>query len=261
MSRLLACLLLLACAPVALAWGEPGHRLVADLATAELSAEAHAEVARLLAGETEPTLAGIAIWADRLRDRDPERFRATARWHYANLAESGCDYLPARDCPDGGCVAAAIQSQTRILADRSRPRAERADALKFVVHLVGDVHQPLHGGYGADRGGNRYQIQYRGRGDNLHWLWDSLLLDDLDQARYLDKLAALPLAVSRPASVLPPDAAGWVRESCAIVRRPDFYPDGHEIGDDYVTRWRPLAEERLRVAGSRLAMLLNDALK
>jgi len=260
MRRLFACLLLLACAPVAWAWGELGHRLVGDLAAAELSTDARAEVATLLAGEAEPTLAGVAIWADRLRDSDPARYQATARWHYANLAQNGCDYQPARDCADGGCVVVAIQAQTRILADRSRTRAERADALKFVVHFVGDIHQPLHGGYAADRGGNKYQIHYRDRGDNLHWLWDSLMLDDLDHARYLDKLAALPLAVPQPASLLPPDAAGWVRESCAIVRRPDFYPAGHKIEDAYVTRWRPLAEERLRVAGSRLAMLLNAAL-
>lgn len=258
MRRLIACLLLLALAPAALAWGELGHRLVADLATAELSADARAEIARLLAAEAEPTLAGVASWADRLRDSDPARFKATARWHYVHIAEHGCDYQPARDCRGDGCVVAAIQAQTRILADRSRPRAERTDALKFVVHFVGDIHQPLHGGYAADRGGNRYQIQYRNRGDNLHWLWDSLLLDDLDHARYLDKLAAL--AVARPASLLPPDAAGWVRESCAIVRRPGFYPDSHKISNAYVARWRPLAEERLRLAGSRLAMLLNAAL-
>lgn len=260
MYRLFACLLLLACAPAAWAWGELGHRLVADLAAAELGTDARAEVATLLAGDAEPTLAGVAIWADRLRDSDPARFKATARWHYANLARNRCDYQPARDCADGGCVVAAIQAQTRILADRARPRAERSDALKFVVHFAGDSHQPLHGGYSADRGGNQYQIQYRDRGDNLHWMWDSLVLDDLDQARYLHRLAALPLAVARPASLLPPDTAGWARESCAIVRRPGFYPDGHKIGAAYVTRWRPLAEERLRLAGSRLAMLLNAAL-
>ena len=259
MRRLFACLLLFACAPVALAWGELGHRLVGDLATAELSADARAEIVRLLATEAEPTLAGVAIWADRLRDSDPARYKATAHWHSVDIAEHGCDYQPGRDC-SGGCVVDAILAQTRILADRSRPRAERADALKFVVHFVGDIHQPLHGGYAADRGGNQYQIQYRDRGDNLHWLWDSLMLDDIGQDRYLRKLAALPLAVSLPAIVLPPDAAGWARESCAIVRRPDFYPDSHTISDAYVARWRPLAEERLRLAGSRLAMLLNAAL-
>ncbi len=260
MRRLFACLLLLACAPVAWAWDELGHRLVAELAEDELSADARAQVAGLLAGEIEPTLAGVSTWADRLRDSDPGRFKATARWHFVNLAEHGCDYQPIRDCAGGDCVIAAIQAQARILADRLRPPTERGDALRFVVHFVGDIHQPLHGGYAGDRGGNRYQINYRDRGDNLHWLWDSLLLDDLDQTGYLRKLTALPLVVPRPSRVLPPDAAGWARESCAIVRRPDFYPDGHSISDAYVARWRPLAEERLRVAGSRLAMLLNAAL-
>lgn len=260
MRRLIAFVLLCACIPAAFAWGELGHRLVGALATAELTPQARAEVERLLAGETEPTLAGVASWPDHLRDSDPARFKATSRWHYANLADNGCDYQPARDCPDGNCVIAAIQAQTRILADRSRPRAERIDALKFVVHFVGDIHQPLHGGYASDRGGNRYQVQYQGRGDNLHWLWDSLMLDDLGQAAYQRKLAALPLVIPQPAALLPPDAAGWARESCAIVRQPGFYPGGHKIGADYVAAWRPVAEERLREAGSRLAMLLNAAL-
>lgn len=260
MRRLIACLLLSACIPVASAWGELGHRLVGSLAAAELTPQARAEVERLLAAEAEPTLAGVSIWPDRLRDNDPPRYKATARWHYVNLADHACDYQPARDCPDGNCVIAAIRAQTRILADRTRPRGERIEALKFVVHFVGDIHQPLHGGYASDRGGNRYQVQYRGRGDNLHWLWDSLMLDDLDPPAYQRKLEALPLAILQPAAALPPDAAGWARESCAIVRRAGFYPDGHKIEAAYVDQWRPLAEERLRLAGSRLAMLLNAAL-
>lgn len=260
MRRLLACLLLFACVPAASAWGELGHRLVGALATAELTPQARREVERLLAAEAEPTLAGVSIWPDRLRDNDPPRYKATARWHYVNLAEHACDYQPPRDCPDGNCVVEAIRAQVRILADRTRPDAERTDALKFVVHFVGDIHQPLHGGYAGDRGGNRYQIQYKGRGDNLHWLWDSLMLDDLDAAAYQRKLAALPLVIPQPATALPPDAAAWARESCAIVLRNGFYPDSHKIDATYVDHWRPLAEERLREAGARLALLLNAAL-
>jgi hypothetical protein len=253
-------LALLALSPAAAAWGRLGHRLVGDLATAELTPAARAEVSRLLAGEPEPTLAGVSTWPDEIRDTDPTRYKATARWHYANLADHGCAYESTRDCPDGACVVGAIAAQTAILADRKRPLAERRDALKFVVHFVGDIHQPLHGGYARDKGGNTYQVQYDGKGDNLHWLWDSLMLDKLGQPAYLARLQALELAVARPKQVLPPDAAGWARESCAIVLRDGFYPDGHSVGADYAARWRPLAEERLRVAGSRLATLLNAAL-
>ncbi|HXH01097.1 MAG TPA: S1/P1 nuclease [Xanthomonadaceae bacterium] len=258
MRRLLLCLLLVVPA-MAGAWGPLGHRLVGDLAQAELTPAAQREVVRLLADEPEPSLAGVSIWADQLRDTDPARFKATARWHYANLAENGCDYQPLRDCK-GGCVVGAIEDQTRLLADRSMPWQQRIDALKFVVHFIGDIHQPLHGGYARDRGGNRHQVNYRDKGDNLHWLWDSLLLDDLDQRAYLRKLQALPLVVPRPSSVLPPDAAGWVRESCSFVVAPGFYPASHVIDANYIAMSRPLAEERLRRAGARLAEVLNAAL-
>ena len=87
-----------------------------------------------------------ASWADELRYADPERFKATSRWHYINAKGGGCDFDPARDCPDGDCVTGALDRQLAILADRKQPLAARRDALKFVVHLVGDEHQPMHAG-------------------------------------------------------------------------------------------------------------------
>lgn len=258
MRRLIACLLLTCCAPAVQAWGALGHRLVGDLAQAELTPAAAREVARLLTGELEPTLAGVSTWADQLRDTDPVRFKATARWHFVNLAEHGCDYQPARDCK-GGCVVAAIEDQTRLLADRKLPRQLRVDALKFVVHFIADIHQPLHGGYARDRGGNTWQVNYRARGDNLHSLWDNQLLENLDQRVYMRKLQSLSLVVPAPARVLPPDAAGWARESCAFVVAPGFYPASHVIDAAYIAASRPLAEERLRRAGARLAQVLNAA--
>ena len=156
-------------------------------------------------------------------------------------------------------MIAAIRAQTRILADRTRPRGERIEALKFVVHSSSTFTSRCTAATPATAA-QPLQVQYRGRGDNLHWLWDSLMLDDLEPPAYQRKLEALPLAILQPAAALPPDAAGWARESCAIVHRAGFYPDGHKIDAGYVDQWRPLAEERLRLAGSRLAMLLNTAL-
>src|SRR5690606_28211337 len=152
-------LLTLAASPAALAWSALGHRMVGELAQRHISPAAQAQVALLLAGESDPTLAGVADWADRLRDLDPERFKATSRWHYVNTPPShDCDYEPARDCPDGQCVIGAIEAQRAILADRSQPLEARRDALKFIVHFVGDVHQPMHANNRDDLGGNRYQV-------------------------------------------------------------------------------------------------------
>lgn len=249
--------LLLALAAPAGAWGALGHRLVAALAWQQLQPDVRAEIEGLLAGEADPTLPGIATWADQLRGNDPDLGRRSARWHYVNIAEHDCDYDAARACPGGDCVVEAINDQAAILADRSRPREERLQALKFVVHFVGDVHQPLHAGYGHDKGGNTVQVHFDGDGSNLHRLWDSGLLysADLDEAAWLERLDADPHYVPGNGN-----AAEWARNSCRIVLRPGFYPAQATIGDDYVQTWRPVAERQLERGGAHLAALLNRTL-
>ena len=104
-----ALLATLAASAPALAWSALGHRLVGELAERHLGPAAEAQVKLLLAGEADPTLAGVADWADRLRDLDPERFKATSKWHYVNTPPGAdCGYVPPRDCPDGQCVIGAI---------------------------------------------------------------------------------------------------------------------------------------------------------
>ncbi|MDQ3618381.1 MAG: S1/P1 nuclease [Pseudomonadota bacterium] len=254
--------LLLATTGPAAAWGTLGHRLVAALAWDELDPQARAEITALLAGEAEPTLPGIANWADDLRANDPELGKRSARWHYVNIAEHGCAYDAVLACRGGDCVVAAIRAQTAILADRNQPKAARLQALKFVVHFVGDVHQPMHAGYGHDRGGNDVQLNVPdgskdGSGSNLHALWDSGLLrtTGLDEAAYLQRLRALPLTAP-----LPCDAAAWAEASCHLVVQPGLYPPGAKIGDAYVQRWLPVAEMQLRRGGNQLARLLARTL-
>ena len=246
----------------ALGWGAQGHRLVARLADQELSPAARREVDRLLAGEADPTLAGIANWADELRDNDPELARRTSRWHFVNLAEQGCEYLPRRDCPNGDCVIEAIRKQATILSDRRQSLAARRDALKFIVHFVGDVHQPMHAGYGRDRGGNDTQVNDAGFGTNLHSVWDSRLLfqQRLTDSAYVEKLQALPLAVSLARNPLPPASIEWAKDSCAIVLQPGIYPAKPTLSPDYFLQWTPVAELQIKRAGSRLAQLLNASL-
>src|SRR5688500_17561359 len=97
---------LLLVAPLAFGWSALGHRLVGKLAQRHLDPQAQAEVAALLAGEPEPTLAGVATWADELRNSNPPRFKATSKWHYINAKGGGCDFDLERDCPGGDCVVA-----------------------------------------------------------------------------------------------------------------------------------------------------------
>jgi len=261
------CALLLTLLPAAAhAWSGYGHRLIGRLAEAELTPQARAEVARLLGAaddrrRDQRMLGDIADWADDLRDDHPELGRATTRWHYINLGEDRCRYAPLKHCPDGNCVIGAIETQRGILADPKQPDAARAQALKFLVHFVGDAHQPLHAGYGRDKGGNTFQIQLNGKGSNLHTLWDREVVASakLNEDRYLQHLQRMPLP--REARVGIGNPTAWTEASCRIVLRDGFYPPRAKIEPAYFTQWRPTADAQLRIAGHRLAMLLNDALR
>lgn len=261
-SLMLIAMLLLCLPGKAWAWGPAGHRIVGQLAEARLHPAALAQVRRLLADEQDASLAGVSNWADDLRATGSPLGRATSRWHFVNFQGGDCGYVPARDCPDGNCVVAAISRNFLVLADRSRPDAEREVALKFLVHLVADVHQPLHATARDDRGGGLYQVSYHGLGRNLHWVWDSLILEqrNLSDADYVRMLGQQPALAPDPTRRSDRPAVDWAVESCALVDAAQLYPRGHLIDEAYVTAHRALVDQRLRQAGSRLADMLNFAL-
>lgn len=259
--RSLAFAVLLLCLPtLACAWGQTGHRLVGELAAAELTPAARAKVDRLLADEPEPTLAGVSVWADDVRET-PE-YQWTTSMHWVNFAQGQCNYNAATQCPDGRCVVEAIGRFQTDLADPDTATEQRRTALKFLVHFVGDIHQPMHAGYAADRGGNQFQINYLREGWNLHSVWDSLILDSLklDLAAYRDRLMAIALSAEARDALQRSDPADWAEESCRLVQQDAFYPPKHKITGRYLDAKRPLAEQQLKLAGSRLAALLNAAL-
>jgi hypothetical protein len=243
---LLFSFLLAVSATSAFAWGTRGHQAVANLAYAKLTQKTRADVDRLLALESGATLASISTWADVIRDE------TTARWHFVNFPRGTCRYDVRRDCPDGQCVVEAVNAQLAVLASNASDE-KRLTALKFVVHLVADMHQPLHAGYLDDRGGNRYQVQAFGGGTNLHALWDSGLIYNTraTTAALTARLLALPSADGDL------DAAHAAQESCRIVQTSGFYP-GRTVDADYVERFTPVMEQQLRVAGARLAAMLNS---
>ena len=268
---------LLVLSPVALAWSALGHRMVGELAQRHLTPEAQAQVTRLLAGEPDPTLGGVASWADALRNTDPARFKATSRWHYVDTPPGTCAYVPARDCPDGNCVIGAIDKQRAILADPGQPLSARRDALKFVVHFVGDIHQPMHANNRKDKGSNDFQISLRTdqppeaynreryvdgvMGSNLHQIWDYYLLGSrgLDADAYVAQLDKLPWPPTSTANTH--DPAAWAFESCSLIDSRHLYPDSHKMDSRYLDAERPLAEQRIRQAAWRLAAILNETLK
>ncbi len=259
---LVVLLSLLLVTPAAWAWGPLGHRVVAALAWRQLTPAARAAVEKLLAGSPWDRLVDTASWPDEIRDMPPYQrlWKRTRHMHYINFDSADCHYKPARQCRDGQCVVAAIGQYEKRLADRSLPKKQRVRALVFVVHFIGDIHQPLHAGYRRDAGGNFYQVQFRGHGTNLHRVWDSGLLDTrgMTWKQYADFLAAegpVQLPASEP-GVAPP--VQWAEESCRITRH--IYPQGHKIDRAYVEKELPQAEQRLREAGARLADVLNRIL-
>lgn len=238
----------LATSPAALAWGSDGHKIVAMLAEAQLTPAARKEVDRLLALEPGATLPSISTWAD--EHRNP----ATAAWHYVNFPRGDCNYQPERDCPDGKCVVAAIDRQIEVLRT-SNDDEKRLNALKYVVHFIGDIHQPLHAGYGDDRGGNSYQLQAFMRGSNLHAVWDTGLIKALQQENeaIVKSLLVRPLSLQKS----PFQAASIAMDSCKIVAQVGFYPD-RLVTPEYVDRYVPVMAYQLAAAGYRLAQVLNE---
>ena len=227
-------------------WGTDGHQVIATLAEQQLTLAARKEINRLLALEPGQTLASISTWAD--EHRNPQ----TAPWHYVNLPRGTCTYEAARDCPDGKCVVEAINRQADVLTSNAADQA-RLTALKYLVHLVADIHQPLHAGYKDDRGGNTYQLQAFMRGTNLHAFWDTGLIKSLneDPESMSRRLATKTVKVN----------AGWTaasaaQDSCQIVATTGFYPE-RLVGMDYIAKYTPVMEERLVEADVRLAQVLN----
>ena len=233
------------------AWGSQGHQVIAGLALAQLTPKAKAEVDRLLAQEPSETLVSISTWAD--EQKNP----ATARWHYVNFPRDSCTYDAERDCPDGQCLVVAIERQTKVLASNA-PDEKRLNALKYLIHLVGDVYQPLHAGYLDDKGGNKYQLQAFMRGSNLHALWDSGIIKSMNEDP--DAMTARLLKRKAPFTTQKWSAVQAAEQSCQIVGAAGFYPE-RRVGQDYIERFTPVLEQQLLAAGAALSRAINQTVK
>jgi len=177
--------------------------------------------------------------------------------HYVNPPIADCNYIRDRDCEGGRCVIETIDRQVDILKSRTSDAA-RLVALKYVVHFIADVHQPLHVGLSSDKGGNQFQVRAFGHGTNLHGVWDRELI--VRRPGGLSQLLNDAAALRQAGSSRPADPVKWARESCVISRSSGFYPEDRRIGDAYVVRWDSTLVTQLSLAGRRLAETLNDAL-
>lgn len=262
----------------ALAWWEYGHRTVASIALRNVTPVTRARIAALLKAEAQlgtpkcqvRSLEDAAVWPDCIR-KENWRWGYTFPWHFQDIQVCG-GFDIKQDCASGTCVTAQIDRNARILADRSLPVAQRLEALAFLAHFVGDIHQPLHGSDNHDQGGNAAKTAYgQATGSNLHSIWDGWEAERAISSarpalvrRYSDAERAR-LATGKPED--------WLRESWQIAR--DFiYPQafGGEIPcKDEKSRkatWSqasieasvPIVQQRIEQAGLRLARMLDTAL-
>jgi hypothetical protein len=261
------------------AWGGQGHRLVGLIASSRLTPVARQNVAWLLGDQT---LAGVSSWADRQVDANAQTFY----WHFLNIPPDATGYDRDRDCPRQPGVAAGARADRwrdcavdRILyveerlADTTLDRADRATALKFLVHFVGDLHQPFHA-LGVGRGGNDVPVGAFGVTDcryepgqppvvcNLHMIWDSRLIAHrgFDEARYLALLEKQAADNQWEAAArVPATPARWAEESFRLANAALVAPNTN-IDEAYYRAQIPVVDRRLAFAGVRLAVVLNGIL-
>ncbi len=257
------------------AWGPEGHAMVGRIAEKNLTPETLRAVNELLNGTNTVTVHisdnDIANWPDFIRKECPE----TGPWHFVDIPFAAEKYDDQRDCvAHQGCVVEAIPRFQQALADNQTNTAARVEALKFLVHFVADVHQPLHcAERNGDKGGNFCRVRWPGEPKvaNLHSVWDFNLprknLEDavLTPVAYGDRLSG-QITAAQAAAWKPGTSADWAWEShqLAVTKVYATIPaDGTTItlSADYIASSQPLVDEQLKKAGIRLARLLNDSLK
>jgi hypothetical protein len=246
------------------AWGGDGHRLVCEIAFQHLSPDAKILVAQLRTGET-GGFAESCTWADDVRDDRPE----TYNYHFINIPAGQSGMRMTRDCSDVAkrCAPWAIKHYATILADRSKTRLARQEALKFLGHFVGDLHQPLHAGRPGDLGGNKVVVSFfgdRGRADrplNLHSVWDSRILTraSLEGPQDAAQLTA-EITTADVSTWTNSDVVSWANESYRIDEEFVYsVANGGDIGQTYYDRALAISKRRIQQAGIRLAHVINEA--
>lgn len=240
------------------AWGPQGHKIVAQVAENNLTPPARNAIKRILGDQS---LARVANWADVVKSKG--EWSHTKPWHFVNIPD-GEDYSTA-DHSHEGDVVGAITEMVQVLKRRNVDPVSEENALKFIVHFAGDIHQPLHAGRPEDRGGNDIRIVFEGRNSNLHALWDSLMLmkSPLDYVAYASWLES-GKGFTPPYDLPAFSFSKIIAEN--MEARSDIYNFSETLGPIRVTgayynRNVELMNRQLLNGGKRLATLLNSLFK
>lgn len=238
------------------AWGQTGHRITGAIAQLHLSAAAQAEIGRILGVET---LAQASTWPDEMRS-SPSKFwqKIASPYHYVTIPK-GKDYVNV-GAPSKGDSVTALTQYTKTLKNDKASLKDKQHALRFIVHIIGDLHQPLHAGNGTDRGGNDFDVEFFWEDSNLHRVWDSGLINRqrLSYTEFTQWLNAT-ITDDDKRAWRDTNPLNWIAESQKI--RDNIYPDSHKISWDYQYKHLPTLKMRLKQGGIRIADYLNEVFR
>lgn len=245
-------IIILVTATLLLGWGKTGHRVIGKIANENLTPEAIEKITQLF-GHSD--LARIGNWADEIKS-DPQ-WDHSHDWHYCTIIE-GQEYEGPES---GGRAVQKVTEFSNLLRKGTLGEKDQKDVLRFIVHIVGDLHQPMHVGNGTDRGGNDIKVTWFREETNLHRVWDSQMIDHM-QYSYTEFAQQIQLGMSDEDKIalLDPTLLSFVYASRAT------HPQVYDIGDgnlswSYIYKNRELLEDRLLKGGFHLAAILNDIYK
>jgi hypothetical protein len=246
------------------AWGQIGHRTVAEVADHYLLPEVKIEISKILQGQS---MESVANWPDQIRS-DPA-WKHTASYHFQDIpdGQSLMDLISSQTPEEqrkGGVVEAILQGEQDFLSTNN-PTDQNND-LRFIIHFIGDIHQPLHAGRPEDLGGNQIPIRWNGLRTNLHAVWDSVMIEDghkdifagnakKEEIPYASFLLKKYGGEQVDQSTLN-DVGAWVAED--QVPRQDIYGYKNLPADQYTAKFLSVADHRIYLAGVRLANFLNE---
>lgn len=254
MRRNLLLLIAVVMALPAVAWGPKGHDTVAYIAECHLSKRSKRHVEEILGGKS---MVYVANWMDNASHTDDYAYTKT--WHYVNVDANEDSYAASRKEPKGDAVKAINDIAARFKSGELTAEQERVE-LMMLIHIVGDMHCPMHAGHKSDLGGNTIKVKFFGKQQKLHSIWDSEIVESAHRWSYsewqqqIDRVS--PKEAKRIAQGTPND---WIEET--VVLAADIYeqsPAGANLSYDYVHHYAPIIEEQLLKGGIRLAAILEE---
>lgn len=232
-------------------WGQVGHYVTGEIAEYHLTPAAKERVNTILGNRS---IARATVWMDDIRSES--RFDYTTTWHWATIADGKTYEETEQD--EGGDIIWALETLIAELKEGGLPVDEEREKLKMVLHMIGDIHQPLHVGTGEDRGGNDVRVHWMGASSNLHRVWDSDIINSL-QMSYTELAGELNTAT--PEQIIEWQSASvrdWAYESVSYRDRIYDLPENRRIGYEYRYFNKDIVFKRLLQAGIRMAGVINE---